>query len=288
MTLPAIQDMISKYRDSSLKQKDILREILQQSALLGLSRLQFFEHAAFYGGTALRILYGLDRFSEDLDFSLLKPEPEFNFQPFLEGLEREMEAFGFRVEVTAKKEVPPILSAFVKGNTLNLLLTIAERGREPKGVPPEEKIRIKLEIDTNPPPGFTVETKLVLNPIPFYVLTYAPEDLFAGKMHAILCRSWKERVKGRDWYDLIWFVQRGIPVHLSHLTQRMQQSQHVPKGEELSPEKLLALFREKIAAIDWERARADVRPFLQDPHAVDIWSQGFFFDLLVHLKTQQS
>ena len=282
MTLPAIQEMVSKYRDASLKQKDILREILQQSALLGLSRLQFFEHAAFYGGTALRILYGLDRFSEDLDFSLLKPNPKFNFQPFLEGLEREMEALGFHVEVTAKKEVPPILSAFVKGNTINLLLSIAE---EPKRVHPEEKIRIKLEIDTNPPPGFAVETKLVLNPTPFYVLTYIPEDLFAGKMHAILCRSWKERIKGRDWYDLVWFVRNGTPVHLSHLTERMRQSQHVPEGEGLTSEKLLVLLQEKIAAIDWEYAQEDVKPFLHDPHAVDIWSQQFFLDLLAHLKT---
>lgn len=281
MTLPAIQEMVSKYRDSSLKQKDILREILQQSALLGLSRLQFFEHAAFYGGTALRILYGLDRFSEDLDFSLLKPDPEFNFQPFLEGLEREMEALGFHVEVTAKKDVPPILSAFVKGNTLNLLLTIAE---EPKRVHPEEKIRIKLEIDTNPPPGFAVETKLVLNPTPFYVLTYTPEDLFAGKMHAILCRSWKERIKGRDWYDLVWFIRWGIPVRLSHLTERMRQSRHLPEGEELTSEKLLVLLRERIATIDWQYAQEDVKPFLQDPHAVDIWSQQFFLDLLAHLK----
>jgi predicted nucleotidyltransferase component of viral defense system len=286
MTLPAIQDMISKYRETSLKQKDILREILQQSALLGLSRLQFFEHAAFYGGTALRILYGLDRFSEDLDFSLLKPNPDFNFQPFLEGLEREMEALGFHVDVTAKKDVPPILSAFLKGNTLNLLLTIAESTKQPERISPEEKIRIKLEIDTNPPPGFIVEPKLVLNPTPFYVQTYAPGDLFAGKMHAVLCRGWKERVKGRDWYDLVWFVQRGIPVHLSHLTQRMQQSQHLSKDTELEPEKLLSLLREKIAVIDWERAQADVRPFLQDPHLVDIWSQAFFLDILPHIKTE--
>ena len=189
MSLPAIQDMVSKYRNSSLKQTDVLREILQQSALLGLSRLRFFEHAAFYGGTALRILYGLDRFSEDLDFSLLAPNPAFNFQPFLEGLEREMESLGFSVEALVKNDTPPILSAFVKGNTLNLLLTVAQDHSRPKGVHHDGKIRIKLEIDTDPPSGFTVESKLVLNPTPFYVSTYTLEDLFAGKMHAVLCRG---------------------------------------------------------------------------------------------------
>jgi predicted nucleotidyltransferase component of viral defense system len=283
MTLPAIRELMSKYHASSLKKKDILREILQQSALLGLARLQFFEHAAFYGGTALRILYGMDRFSEDLDFSLLKPDLQFNFQPFLEGLQREMQSLGFHVEVSAKKEVPPILSAFMKGNTLNLLLTIGEEGGASMEVYSEEKIHIKLEIDTNPPPGFALETKLVLNPTPFYVLTYSPSDLFAGKMHAILCRSWKGRVKGRDWYDFIWFIQRGIPVHLSHLAQRMRQSKHLASDQELDEEKLLTLLKEKIGHIDWEHAKVDVKA---DPKALDIWSSSFFLELLPHLKTQ--
>lgn len=287
MTQPAIKEMINKYRQSSLKEKDILREILQQSALLGLSRLQFFEHAAFYGGTALRILHGLDRFSEDLDFSLLKPNLHFNFQPFLNGLQREMVSLGFQVEVTPKNEGSPIFSAFVKGNTLQLLLTIAEGDKTPTSKHPEEKIRIKIEIDTNPPSGFDVETKLVLNPTPFYVLTYCLPDLFAGKMHAMLCRTWKERVKGRDWYDFMWFIQKEIPVHLSHLTKRMQQSKHLSENEELNEEKLLSLLKAKINQINWEHAKNDVRAFLHDPKRIDIWSSSFFCDLLPHLKTHQ-
>ncbi|NGX59288.1 MAG: hypothetical protein KR126chlam3_00436 [Chlamydiae bacterium] len=284
MKQPAIRDLIKKYRASPLKKKDILREILQQSALLGLARHQFFEHAAFYGGTALRILYELDRFSEDLDFSLLKPEAQFNFQPFLDGLQKEIHSLGFHVEVSSKKKKKdsPILSAFVKSNTLKLFLTIEE---ETKAIHPEEKIVIKLDIDTNPPLGFEVETKLVLNPTPFYVLTYHQSDLFAGKMHAILCRSWKTRVKGRDWYDLVWFIKKGIPIHLSHLTQRMQQSGHLPLGEELDHEKLLDFLKDKIMKIDWEQAKKDVRAFLQDPKVLDVWSQSFFLDMISHLKS---
>ncbi|MBF5059488.1 nucleotidyl transferase AbiEii/AbiGii toxin family protein [Candidatus Neptunochlamydia vexilliferae] len=285
MTQPAIQDLIHKYRDSPLKKKDVLREILQQSALLGLARQRFFEHAAFYGGTALRILYGLDRFSEDLDFSLLSPEAKFNFQPFLEGLRKEMSALGFHVEISAKKKAPPILSAFVKSNTLKLLLTIEEEGGAQKGIHPEEKIAIKLEVDTNPPLGFDVETKLVLNPTPFYILTYHPSDLFAGKMHAILCRNWKTRVKGRDWYDLVWFISKKTPAHLSHLAQRMYQSGHLPSKESLDHKKLLNLLGEKIESIDWEHAKNDVRSFLYDPKVLDSWSSPFFLDLISHLKT---
>ena len=136
MTQPGIQNLINKYRASPLKKRDILREILQQSALMGLARHQFFEHAAFYGGTALRILYGLDRFSEDLDFSLLKPNAQFNFQPFLEGLQREMDSFGFHVEVKAKKKEPTILSAFVKSNTLKL----TSRMRQSNHLPSKEEL----------------------------------------------------------------------------------------------------------------------------------------------------
>ncbi len=285
MTQPAIQALIKKYRASPLKKKDVLREVLQQSALLGLARHQFFEHAAFYGGTALRILYGLDRFSEDLDFSLLKPNAQFNFKPFLEGLQREMYSLGFQVEAKAKKKDSPILSAFVKSNTLKLLLTIEEEDAVPKGVHPEEKIAIKLEVDTNPPLGFEVETKLVLNPTPFHVLTYSLSDLFAGKMHAILCRSWKTRVKGRDWYDLIWFITQGVPVHLSHLSCRMQQSKHLAHKEELTYQKLTNLLEEKIGKIDWGQAKNDVRAFLNDPKVLDVWSESFFLELITHLES---
>ncbi|NGX45963.1 MAG: hypothetical protein K940chlam2_01144 [Chlamydiae bacterium] len=286
MTQPAIRDLINKYRDSPLKKRDILREILQQTALMGLARNQFFEHAAFYGGTAMRILYGLDRFSEDLDFSLLKPDPQFNLQPFLEGLQREMNALGFQVEVMAKKKEPPILSAFVKGDTLKRLLTIEEEKITRKGVHSDEKIAIKLEIDINPPLGFEVETKLVLNPTPFYVLTYCLRDLFAGKMYAILCRSWKTRVKGRDWYDLVWFIRNNIPVHLSHLAQRMKQSGHLPLESRLDHENLLNLLEEKIEKINWEHAKNDVKAFLHDPRVLDIWSQQFFLELISQLKSE--
>ena len=203
MKNPYLEDVINKYRSTSLKRKDFLREILQQSALLGLARHNFFEHAAFYGGTALRILYGLDRFSEDLDFSLLKPNLQFNFRPFLDGCQKELASFGFTIETQIKKN-ESVVSAFLKANTLKLLMTIEETDRI-KGIHPEEKISIKLEIDTDPPSGFEIETKLVSQPLPFYIVSYVQKDLFAGKMHAILCRERKINVKGRDWYDLIWF-----------------------------------------------------------------------------------
>lgn len=285
MIQPGILDLVNKYRESSLKKKDILREILQQSALLGLARHNFFEHAAFYGETALRILYGLDRFSEDLDFSLLKPNAQFNFQPYLDGMQREMASLGFHIEIKMKDRESPIVSAFLKANTLKLLLTIEENAVR-RGVHGEEKIPIKLEIDTNPPPGFEVETKLVINPAPFYVLTYKPQDLFAGKMHAILCREWKSRVKGRDWFDFIWFIKNQISVHLAHLQSRMRQSGHLPEHETLDREKFLEFLKKRIATVNWDQAKNDVRPFISDPKAIDLWSASFFMDLLAQLRIE--
>ena len=214
MTHSNIKNMLAQYGKSKIGQQTKIREILQQTALLGLERHAFFEKAAFYGGTALRILYGLDRFSEDLDFSLLKPNPDFDFLPYLEGMRKELLGFGFNMEVTRKvKNVETsIRSAFMKINAIELYLSI---GDERKAIH-NEKIQIKLEIDIDPPTFARYENRLVLNPLTFYVLTLHKSDLFAGKMSAILYRAWKGRVKGRDWYDLIWYIQNKVPLSIPY------------------------------------------------------------------------
>lgn len=279
----SIKKMLENYPDS-MPQVDKLREILQQAALLGLARHRFFEHAAFYGGTALRILYGLDRYSEDLDFSLLQPNPQFIFDPFLQGMQRELEGLGFKLEVSSRKknDETGILSAFLKANTLILMLSISEN--QMRGVHPDQKIQVKLEIDVNPPSILPQETKLVKNPVPFYIRTYRIIDLFAGKMHAVLCRSWQQRVKGRDWYDLIWYVQNGIPVNLDHLKDKMLQTGHLKPKETLDEKKLQELLKQRIDQIDWKLAKKDVEPFIADKKRLDLWSQTFFIDVIKHLR----
>ncbi|MEI6242164.1 MAG: nucleotidyl transferase AbiEii/AbiGii toxin family protein [Chlamydiota bacterium] len=274
--------MLKGYSDR-VPQVDKLCEILQQTALLGLSRHQFFEYAAFYGETALRILYGLDRYSEDMDFSLLKPNKEFDFSPFLEGMHQELKGMGFEMDLEIRKKPidTGILSAFLKANTLTLLLSI--RGKT-KGIHPEQKLQIKLEIDTDPPLShLPLETKLVKNPIPFYVITYSLPDLFAGKLHAVLCRNWQKRVKGRDWYDMIWYIQKEVPVNLAHLRARMLQTHHLKPEERFGKKELLDKLHSKIDALDWNMAKLDVIPFIADEHKLDIWSKQFFHDIVGHL-----
>jgi len=282
----SIQKMLADYPEGVLL-SDKLREILQQTALLGLARHHFFEHAIFYGGTALRILYGLDRYSEDLDFSLLKPKLDFDFHPFLEGMRLELEAMGFSLHVSVKEKNQDsgIWSAFLKANTLELLLSIDDKTKR-GGIHPEQKIQIKLEIDTDPPAyPLPMESKLVKNPIPFYVTTFRQMDLCAGKLHAVLCRAWRNRVKGRDWYDLIWYVQRGIPVNLAYLQEKMIQTKHLREDEKLGDNELRQKLSERINQIDWESAKSDVMPFIQDRTRLDIWSKQFFHDLVKDLKS---
>ena len=278
----AIARMLERYNTATVDEAvRALREILQDVALLGLWRARFFEHAAFYGGTALRIFLGLDRFSEDLDFTLLHPEPAFDLWRFTAALEKEIQAFGFEVSITLRqKAVPsPIQSAFLKANTRNQLLLINVPPEQIAGIPRCQTLKIRLEVDTDPPPGFRTETRYLLQPIPFPVRVCDPPDLFAGKIHAMLFRRWEKRVKGRDWYDFVWLVGNRTPLHLAHLEQRMRQTGDWTAGDHLSPAALKSLLDEAIGRLDVERARREVLPFLKQPQSVGVWSREFFDDV---------
>jgi hypothetical protein len=285
----AVTRMLAKYEPKSVDDSvRALREIIQEVALLGLWRAKFFEHAAFYGGTALRILYGLDRFSEDLDFSLLAPSPDFNLARYTASLEEELQAFGFnvRVEMVDKAVESAVQSAFLKANTRNELLVI-ETGEELTGqVAAGQVLKVKIEVDTDPPPGFSTQTRYLLQPIPFAVRSYSLPDLFAGKMHAILFRKWKNRVKGRDWYDLVWYAANHPQLNLAHLEQRMRQTGHWSGDKNLSPLVFTDLLFEAIDRLDVNQARKDVAPFVKDQQMLALWSHDFFQDVASRIKTE--
>ncbi|MCU0305207.1 MAG: nucleotidyl transferase AbiEii/AbiGii toxin family protein [Thermoanaerobaculales bacterium] len=286
---PAIASMLDRYdRRSADDHVNALREILQEIALCGLWRAKFFEHAAFYGGTALRVLYGLDRFSEDMDFSLLAPAEDFDLVPYCGAVEEELRAWGFptTVEVKQKTARSAIESAFLKANTQLLLLTI-EAGEVASAIHGRRELKIKLEVDTDPPPGFSTETKYLLQPIPFSVKAYDPPSLFAGKMHAILCRRWGTRVKGRDWYDLVWYVGRGAPLDLSHLEARMRQSGHYDDHAALDESTFRSLLAARIDDLDVAAARSEVERFLVDPATARVWSPEFFRAVAQRLSIQR-
>jgi predicted nucleotidyltransferase component of viral defense system len=279
----AIARMLDRYECQSVEDYvRALREIMQEIALLGLWRSKFFEKAAFYGGTALRILYGMDRFSEDLDFSLLKPMKDFDLSRYSGAVELELRSFGFEAKITTreKKDKSPVQSAFLKANTLKHLLTIKTAEEIAWPISRGQVLKIKIEVDTDPPPGFVTENKFILQPIPFSVRTFVLPDLFAGKMHAVLCRRWKSRVKGRDWYDLVWYAANHPQLHLSHLEQRMTQSGHLKQDEQMNREKFFALTTEAVDKLDVNQARREVEPFVKNPETLEVWSREFFQDVV--------
>lgn len=278
MASPAVEQMLARYRLADRASREhALREILQELALLGLWRGKFFEHAAFYGGTALRIMYGLDRFSEDLDFSLLKPDPSFSLAPYCRAVEEELAALGFTVTVTPKaRSLGQIESAFLKADTT---VMIVDAGEGKSAAADGMRIKLKFEVDTDPPPLFHTETKTLLQPIPFGVRTYTPASLFAGKMHAVLCRGWKNRVKGRDWYDLVWHVARHTALDTVHLEARMRQSGHHTAKTHLTIADVRRLLHVRIDAVDIDQARGEVERFLTVHDATKIWSKKFFHEI---------
>lgn len=275
----ALRSMLDRYdRRTRDDYVNALREILQYMALLGLWRAKFFEHAAFYGGTALRVLHGLDRYSEDLDFSLIKPDASFSLGIYGEALQREISSFGFRVVFEHRKKVKAgaIESAFLKANTYQQLIMIETDPALLSELHPSQKLKIRLEVDIDPPGGFETETQYILQPIPFFVRAYCLPDLFAGKIHAVLCRRWKTRVKGRDWHDLAWYLGRFPEVRIRHLEARMRQSGDYQDKDPLTPDKLQHLLQQVIDNLNVEQIRREVTPFVRDKRALEVWSQDFF------------
>lgn len=284
----AIETMLAKYQCRSEQDYiNALKEIFQEIALLGLWRAKFYEKAAFYGGTALRILYGLDRFSEDLDFTLIKPDMDFDLTPYNQAVADELSSFGFEVSVEVKNKniASTIESAFIKASTKQQLIVIHAATVITKRIHRMNTIKIKMEVDTNPPGSCDTEVKNILLPIPFSVKTLTQPDLFAGKIHAILCRPWQKRVKGRDWYDLVWYVARSVPVNLRHLRERLIQSHAWSDKSKLTLNDLLKLLADKIGETDFENAKVDILPFISDKAAVQLWSKSFFLDVTKAIRS---
>lgn len=282
-----IKEWLNSYNPQNKEEAvHALREIMQEIALAGLYRAGFFEKAAFYGGTALRIFYGLDRFSEDLDFSLLVPDSNFSLQKYQEGIVTEFAALGMQVSVSEKQKAVEdnINSAFLKSQTIWREL-ILEGIIPQNGIDHIANVKIKIEVDREPPLGFATEEKLLLKPFSFYVKCFVLPDLFAGKMHALLFRKWKNNVKGRDWYDMEWYIKKGTPLDLNHFLLRAQDSKDWVK-ETISEAEFRELLSAKIDMVNFNYVKADASRFIKDVSILDIWSPKYFHDLSQHLKIQ--
>lgn len=265
-----------------------LREIMQEVTLAGLSRTDFFEKAAFYGGTALRIFYGLDRFSEDLDFSLLEKNTDFSLEPYFPAICNEFEALGIHVSIKEKVKTKEsaVDSAFLKAETIWNEIVLEDLIKQ-TGVKSNKSIKIKLEIDRNPPLNFTTEEKLLIRPFSFYVKCFTRSSLFAGKVHALLFRKWKDRVKGRDWYDLEWYIKNGIPLDVEHFLNRAMDSGDWA-ADSITSEQIVQLLKNKIEEVSIDNVKDDVVRFIKDDRGLKIWSKAYFLDLVDKLKFTNS
>lgn len=277
-----IEQMLSKYEIKNINdQINALKEIIQEIVLAGLSRGGFFNEAAFYGGTALRIFYNLDRFSEDLDFALVTKNKEFELSKFFGYIEKELKAYGINLEIHSKQKQinSNITSAFLKGDTLEHIL---------KFFPSEENhvydkllkdLKIKFEVDINPPIGATYEYKYKLLPSPHEIRLYDKESLFAGKIHAILCRGWKIRTKGRDLYDYIFFLANNTKVNVELVKNKLIESNYIDKNDKFDINILKELLIEKFSQINYNDSKEDVIPFIKNVEFLDIWSKEFFISI---------
>ena len=268
-------NMLSRYELATEQQKrNAIFEVNQQIILAGLYAGGFFESAAFYGGTCLRIFHGLQRFSEDMDFSLLAPDENFDFSKYFQPIVDAFALVGREVEITKKDKTSfgKVESAFLKDNTDVYDVTFQT----------EKSIKIKIEVDTNPPLNFVTEQKLLLQPHSFMTRCFTLPDLFAGKMHALVYRAWKNRVKGRDWYDFEWYVRHNIPLDFGHLAERCKQF----NNEVITPEQFRAKLIERLSTADIKQVKEDVLPFVREPKELAIWSNDYFVQLAEMVKLE--
>ena len=247
--------------------KNALYEVMQQVVLSGLYRGGFFKEAAFYGGTCLRIFHGLRRYSEDMDFSLLAKNPDFTLEPYFPAIIEEARLLGRTVTITKKdkRTFGKVESAFLKDNTDVYNLTFQT----------EKALKIKIEVDVNPPLEFSTEQKLLMQPFSFTTRCFTLPDLYAGKMHALTFRAWKNRIKGRDWYDFEWYVRNRVALDFEHLKVRTKEFNNI----DLTKELFLELLKERISKADIDVVKADVMPYIIDKRELDIWSNDYLLQL---------
>ena len=282
-----IETMLGKYNPKNNEEREnAAKKIIQEIALAGLSRGGFFEKAAFYGGTCLRIFYGLNRFSEDLDFALLEKDPDFRLSDYFPSLEREFASYGIEIRAEEKKKAfdSDVQSAFLKGNTLALMMTFFPKSEDARKIISNQKMKIKFEVDTDNPKGGRTETKFRLLPAPYQVRVFGESTLFAGKIHAIICRNYKNHVKGRDYYDYLFYIGKGSAFNLEYLENKLKNTEAIAQNEKLTLEKVKEMLKARFETVDYESAKKDVSNFINDKSGLSLWKKDLFLVTLNELK----
>jgi predicted nucleotidyltransferase component of viral defense system len=282
MSVKMIQQRLLSYDcKTDIEEQQAIREITQEVVLAALGRGDFFKYALFQGGTCLRIFYGLDRFSEDMDFILRDADPSFQLKDHIKHLADELSAYGYNIEITDRDKADAVVKkAFLKDDSLGKVIEL----RHSQQTGPIAKIRIKLEVDTNPPTGSGHELKYLDFPFVSSVAVQNRPSLFAGKIHALLCR---EYIKGRDWYDFIWYTSNRIGINVGFLTSAIHQLGPW-QGQSIAIDKAWVLneLERKIVSMNWQQAAEDVRRFVRiaAQPSLDLWSKELFLGQLDKIR----
>lgn len=282
-----LKNMLDKYEiKNSIDETNAIKEIIQEIVICGLSRGGFFNEAAFYGGTALRIFYGLNRFSEDLDFALLKPNKDFDLSKYFPYIEKEVQAYGLNLSITEKEKTKDsnIMSAFLKGDTKEHILMFFPN-ENMQSTTSLKNIKIKFEVDINPPNGAKYDLKYKLLPSPHQVKLYDEASLFAGKIHAILCRNWNYRTKGRDLYDYIFYLSKNISVNLELVKEKLIDSNVLKRNDNFDINVLKEMLTNKFNEINYNDAKEDVIAFIEDKDSLNLWTKEFFVEITKNLNS---
>ena len=267
------EGMLDQYKqEHGTATPNAAQEVMQKIALAGLHRGGFFDHAAFYGGTCLRLFHRLPRFSEDMDFSLIEKRDDIHLENYFPSIIKEFKMAGLDITIAKKekKAFGRVESAFLKENTEAYDVKFQTK----------KTVKVKIELDIDPPLQFETEQKLLLRPYSFMTRCFTLPDLYAGKMHALVYRAWQRRIKGRDWYDFEWYVRNNIPLDFKHLQVRIKDC----SGEDVDKETFMQHLRDKLASADIELVRIDVLNFISAPHELDIWSNDYFLQLADRIK----
>lgn len=281
-----LKNMLDKYEiKNSIDETNAMKEIIQEIVICGLSRGGFFNEAAFYGGTALRIFYGLNRFSEDLDFALLKPNKDFDLSKYFPFIGKEVQAYGLNLSITEKEKTKDsnIMSAFLKGDTKEHILMFFPN-ENMQNTTSLKNIKIKFEVDINPPSGAKYDLKYKLLPSPHQVKLYDEASLFAGKIHAILCRNWNYRTKGRDLYDYIFYLSKNISVNLELVKEKLIDSNVLKGNDNFDINVLKEMLTAKFNEINYNDAKEDVIAFIEDKDSLNLWTKEFFIEITKNLN----
>jgi predicted nucleotidyltransferase component of viral defense system len=282
--------MLERYNpQNNSERENAIKEIIQEIALAGLSKGGFFEKAAFYGGTCLRIFHKLNRFSEDLDFALITKDATFKLDDYFPYLEKEFASYGIELQIEAKKinTNHDVQSAFLKANTLMLMMSFFPKNNDTSDIIFNEKIKIKFEIDTDNPSGGITEVRYSLYPSPYEITIFDESTLFAGKIHAVLCRNYKNNVKGRDFYDYLFYVAKGSPINIKYLENKLKNTGGILKDNEtLTLDKVKELLKERFLLVDYQAAINDVINFINDVESLKMWKKELFISTIDNLKTK--